>query len=792
MDALEAFGEDRANAQKKRGLRRPVARRPAAVHLACKDHRRKTRLFVIARSLEDARDLPRFEIARISAITAFGENIGQLDVAETSACHDLVVSSATAVGVEHLGFDSALAQIRRSRAVGGDAARRRNMVRRYEIAHIDQHTRAFYGLHIVKRERHSLEIRSMANIGGVFIPRKNVRRLDLKCLPGVGSFVKAASSLFEKLPGHVSVESTFDFVVGRPDVTQIHRIARLVQAQFLRFEIKVHRACNSIRDNGRGSAQIILGNVWGYAPVEVAVARKRAGKLDIAGDFMHLGPNGARIANAAHAAKTACRKAKFGKRLGKAGAFEQQLGSMASGGHNSLDPRFRFKTRLSSLFRNQTAGKHHLGVGRSRAACDGGDGQRAMRKLERLASKIDNRMMLHIQTAFFADSPESIAGGVRVEAAMRAAWTGKAAPHRRKVKLDDLAVDALGILVPEPLSLGISLDKSDLLFIAARQTQILKRPVIDGEKRARATVLRSHVGNTGSLSRRKRAHAFAEAFDEASYDPFGTKHLRENKRSVHRRNTFGKTTGKMHADDTRNERRNRLSERRCLRLDAANAPRQHTDAVCRRRVAVRSYHRIEIGNLLAILILGHNARCEVLDVNLMTDSRPRRNDAHVLKRFLGPLEKTIALAIAGKLHLHILLKRLRTPCNVGNDRMIDDQVQRNLGIDSRGIAPKIAGRLAHGGKIDENRHAREVLQQDARRHVFDFSALLACKPRAYYATCETSCRIVIRSHAQNVFKQNAQRVRKLVGAVNSANGVIPYGAIAHGKHVNAIVHMQPR
>ena len=297
----------------------------------------------------------------------------------------------------------------------------------------------------------------------------------------------------------------------------------------------------------------------------------------------------------------------------------------------------------------------------------------------------------------------------------------------------------------------------------------------------------------GSLSRRKRAHAFAEAFDEASYNSFGTEHLRENKRSVHRRNTFGKTTGKMHADDTRNERRNRLSERRRLRLDAANAPRQHTDAVCRRRMAVRSYHRIEIGNLLAILILSHNARCKMLDVNLMADSRPRRNNAHVLERFLRLIfEKTIALAIAGKLHLHILLKRLRAPCNVGNDRMIDNQVQRNLRIDSRGIAPEIASCLAHGGKIDENRHAREVFTRRLRRHVFDFSALLARESRAYYATCETSCRIVIRSHAQNVFKQNAQRVWKLVGTVNSANGVIPYGAIAHGKHVNAIVHMQPR
>ena len=110
-----------------------------------------------------------------------------------------------------------------------------------------------------------------------------------------------------------------------------------------------------------------------------------------------------------------------------------------------------------------------------------------MRKLERIASKIDNRTMLHIQTAFFIDPPESIASGVRIEAAMRAAWTSKAAPHRRKVELDDLAVDALDILVPESLRLSISLHKSDLLFVAARQTQILKRPVIDGEKRARTT-----------------------------------------------------------------------------------------------------------------------------------------------------------------------------------------------------------------------------------------------------------------------------------------------------------------
>ena len=145
------FGEDRANAQKKRGLRRPVARRPAAVHLACKDHRRKTRLFVIARSLEDARDLPRFEIARISAITAFGENIGQLRrLPKPPACHDLR-RFLRRLPWRASNISGSTPRSRRYAAAGlsgGDAARRRNMVRRSGIAHIDQHTRAFYGLHI--------------------------------------------------------------------------------------------------------------------------------------------------------------------------------------------------------------------------------------------------------------------------------------------------------------------------------------------------------------------------------------------------------------------------------------------------------------------------------------------------------------------------------------------------------------------------------------------------------------------------------------------------------------------
>ena len=113
-----------------------------------------------------------------------------------------------------------------------------------------------------------------------------------------------------------------------------------------------------------------------------------------------------------------------------------------------------------------------------------------------------------------------------------------------------------------------------------------------------------------------------------------------------------------------------------LGLNTAHAPAQNANAVCSRRVAIGSHQRIEVyGKRFACCaccassfdhssIRGFICRCtcfairtalprishgdlrEVFDVQLMANTYSRRHNAHVLERFLRPLQERVALAVA--------------------------------------------------------------------------------------------------------------------------------------------------
>ena len=123
--------------------------------------------------------------------------------------------------------------------------------------------------------------------------------------------------------------------------------------------------------------------------------------------------------------------------------------------------------------------------------------------------------------------------------------------------------------------------------------------------------------------------------------------------------------------------------------------------------------------------------------------------------------------------------------------MVDNQIQRNLGIDARRVAAQVASGLAHHGEVDEHGDAREVLQKNAGGHVFDFAALLACKARRNDALCENASGLVVRCIAQDVFKQDAQRERKAVGAFHREHGIILKSAASRIENRSAISHEEP-
>ena len=109
----------------------------------------------------------------------------------------------------------------------------------------------------------------------------------------------------------------------------------------------------------------------------------------------------------------------------------------------------------------------------------------------------------------------------------------------------------------------------------------------------------------------------------------------------------------------------------------------------------------------------------------MANAGAGRHDAKVGEPLLAPFQEPIALLVLFVLAGHVLAERLARAEIVDDDRMVDDQVDRNERIDLFGIAAKRDHRVAHRGEIHHRRDAGEVLHQHARRAERDFMSCLA-------------------------------------------------------------------
>jgi len=110
---------------------------------------------------------------------------------------------------------------------------------------------------------------------------------------------------------------------------------------------------------------------------------------------------------------------------------------------------------------------------------------------------------------------------------------------------------------------------------------------------------------------------------------------------------------------------------------------------------------------------------EVLDVHLVHDAGAGRHDLEVVERGLAPAEELVALAVALVLDLDVALERVLAAEEVGDDRVVDDHLGRRERVDAVGVAAEREDGLAHGGEVDDARHAGEVLHDHARGRELD-------------------------------------------------------------------------
>ena len=78
-----------------------------------------------------------------------------------------------------------------------------------------------------------------------------------------------------------------NFFVIRPDIFEVNTITFRIDAERLGFKSKSIVPASEYGNNQRRRTEIVLGHIGGNAALEITIARKHTGQLDLIGDIVH-------------------------------------------------------------------------------------------------------------------------------------------------------------------------------------------------------------------------------------------------------------------------------------------------------------------------------------------------------------------------------------------------------------------------------------------------------------------------------------------------------------------------
>ena len=108
----------------------------------------------------------------------------------------------------------------------------------------------------------------------------------------------------------------------------------------------------------------------------------------------------------------------------------------------------------------------------------------------------------------------------------------------------------------------------------------------------------------------------------------------------------------------------------------------------------------------------------------MADAGVRRHDAEVVEGLLRPAQQLVALVVAVELQLGVEAEGVGAAEDVGDDRVVDDQLGRDERVDPAWVAAQVGHGVTHRHQIHHTRHPGEVLHQHPGRRELDLGAAL--------------------------------------------------------------------
>ena len=96
-----------------------------------------------------------------------------------------------------------------------------------------------------------------------------------------------------------------------------------------------------------------------------------------------------------------------------------------------------------------------------------------------------------------------------------------------------------------------------------------------------------------------------------------------------------------------------------------------------------------------------------------------RDDLEAVEGGLAPAQEEVALTVALELELDVARERDPRRERVDLHRVVDHELGRDQRVDLLRVAAEVGHRVPHRREVDDRRHARQVLEQDARRRERD-------------------------------------------------------------------------
>src|SRR6202035_1498105 len=219
-----ALGDDGRDCQQTRTFGCPVARRARAIFFARKNNQRRPRSLIFLACVEDRHFLIGGQVPCESSVD-ISQLVAQADVGKSPAYHHFVIAAPRAVGVEVGGLDAMLLQIFSGGTVLLDRSGGRNVVGSDAVSQYRQYAGRVNVLDGRGLELHVVEVRSAANVGGIFFPGVGLAFGNGEPAPALVTLKYFGVAFGKHFRSDRPPHRFLDFTLRGPEVGEVNRIA---------------------------------------------------------------------------------------------------------------------------------------------------------------------------------------------------------------------------------------------------------------------------------------------------------------------------------------------------------------------------------------------------------------------------------------------------------------------------------------------------------------------------------------------------------------------------------------